>query len=200
MNRRRIMMAQTASALPSGYKQLEYIKNGTESYCLLPTNLYYQKPADSIEIVCMFEDDNNVRACMVGEYGQEGYLSMGRKGNNFWGYFSSKGTFDWQNYYIPNQTKHIISVFGNSVYVNNNLIFTGTQAGQKYQFRLFGVVNPSTDPVTGVLRIYSCRLIIDGVEHFLIPVQRKADGIYGMFNTTTKEFYTNAGNGIILGV
>lgn len=199
MNRRRMMMLQQASALPSGYKQLEYIKNGTESYCLLPTNLYYKKPADSIEFVCMFEDDNNVRVCMVGEYGQQGYLSMGRKDGGFWGYFSSSDRYDWQNYYIPNQSKHTISVLGNSVYVNNNPVFTGTQAGGKYQFRLFGVVNPNSDPITGVLRIYSCKLTIDGVEHLLIPAQRNTDGENGMFNTTTKEFYTNVGNGIILG-
>lgn len=194
------MMMLQQSKLPIGYKRLEYIKNGTTSYCLIPTNLYYKKPEDNIEIVCLFEDDNSVRLCMVGEYGQQGYLSIGRKGSSFWGYFSSSVIYNWENYFIPNQTVHTISASGNSIYENDNLVFTHTQGGNKYQVKLFGIVNKTTDPITGVLRIYSCKLIIDGVEHILLPAQRKSDGEYGLFNTTTQEFYTNTGEGTLTGV
>jgi hypothetical protein len=194
------MLAQHTNKLPNGYKILEYLKNGTEGYCQIPTTLYYKKPEDSIEIVCMFEDDNMVRVCRAGEYAKRGFLTFGRvERDGFWGYISNNGGYDWRFYPLPIQTIHTISVFGDSVYANNALVHSNTQNGDKKLFNLWGSVNINTDPITGVLRIYSCKLVIDGVEHLLLPAQRKLDGEYGMYNTTTQEFYTNTASGTLMG-
>ena len=50
------------------------------------------------------------------------------------------------------------------------------------------------------MTLYSCKIYDDGVlVRDFIPCSRKSDGLIGLYDTVTKEFYTNAGTGEFIG-
>lgn len=205
-------------ALPSGYTELEYLEStGTQFIDLnLNWSLYYSVEIDAEIInasgtVSLF-GIHDARFTYPNIY-TLGTLPVNAQNNfalvivrdqsdstNFITPYIS-GRHTWKSTMVPATVLGTITFSVDGTAVQSKTYTSGT-SGSNSKYYLFGAhyISSSENTVinSGNIRIYEAT-ITNSQNHtvlrHLVPAQRNADGVLGMYDTSHSVFYTNAGTG-----
>ena len=161
--------------LPSGYTQLEYIESAGTQYIIIPSKKYVVN--EELEIDFAYTSFAGQYPTVYGSYHSEIYTNI----NGEVLPFGSISISEPQKF-ILNQKQTIKAKFIDTITFPQGL-FAYAQG-----------VNTFTYMSQGKLYKFIDRL--NGVEIFnMIPARRNSDNTLGMYDTVTKQFFTNAGTG-----
>jgi hypothetical protein len=196
-NRRRAIIGQNKSWLPSEYQELLYIQGTGTQY--IDTGF---TPNSNTKIDLDLTIINTPYSRLYGSYEGSSWTN-----NNFGAYFNSSGTTFYVNYNNdtllnsnpPVNDRIVFTQDKNLVYINSLLIQTLTDSSFNCVNSLFLFkLNRSGEYDTsgGKFKLYKCRIYDNGslVRNF-IPCYRISDNISGLYDTVTGSFYVNQAQG-----
>lgn len=183
-------------ALPSGYRELSYIKSSGTQYIDIGF-----KPNQNTRMVLEAastegKSDNNVYlfGCDAG-FGTNGFsVSTWTAG---FGSATSTSDFDWSD-----GEKHIIDLNCGTLAIDGTVKWTATATFQSAYNAYVMSMNRSGNtvmPFTG--KLFSCKVYDNGtLIRDCIPAKRTSDSVVGLYDVVNGVFYTNAGTGSFVGV
>ena len=182
--------------LPSEYQEVEYIQSSGTQY--IDTNVIPASMSNGFKIyIDMDTADSGRFGCMT--YNIAGYTNCWCLCPIFdtcaiqFGYTETQKKFDFTD------GRHIFGidkVNNKCIYDNEIVNASMNQDDFIYSFMLFacnrnGIAQNFVSTKLYGTKIFNGNTLITD----LIPVYRKSDGIKGLYDTVTKEFYTNSGSG-----
>jgi hypothetical protein len=197
-----LLCASKKSDLPAAYTALEYLESSGTQY--IDTGIYLsnahnvtvqaQQVTSSAASMALFgsQDDGNATSFALSLYG------------------AAQGFFGWFFYKTVSQAISLnltpgVNSFDSLAYavVNGRLLINGsllplsTASGAFTAGRPCWVFarNSYAAPTKFIGRIFAFE-IAGAANMKLIPALRNADGVPGMFDTVSKQFFTNAGTGV----
>lgn len=183
-------------ALPSGYRELAYIKSSGTQYIDIGF-----KPNQNTRMVLEAastegKSDNNVYlfGCDAG-FGTNGFsVSTWTAG---FGSATSTSDFDWSD-----GEKHTIDLNCGTLTIDGTVKWTATATFQSAYNAYVMSMNRSGNtvmPFTG--KLFSCKVYDNGtLIRDCVPAKRISDSVVGLYDTVNSVFYTNAGTGSFVGV
>lgn len=196
--RRRLMCVQQHGGLPAGYQEVEYIESTGAQY--IDTKYI---PNQNTEIESIFE---------INKFGENAIIYGGELGynDNACHLYRTASVFDIGFGYQARatksfdiDTKYITRVQKNKYYINgveyNSSALTGTFSSARKIF-IFALNRASIlKDSNAQKKLYSMTITENNtaIREFL-PCYRKSDNKPGLYDTVTKEFYTNQGTGEFL--
>jgi len=201
--RRRLMCVQQHGGLPAGYQEVEYIESTGTQYIdtgvYLPHkadfNIYYKNKISGVggNVGFGYYDYNGFT------FEEQGWrnpiarniLIFGKNWSD--GYSFPKGFYD---------TVRHIELVGNNLYVDGELFSTYERIEDKIAsnslllgaYRSQSGIGYNSGIIMGKMQFsYDNEILFNG-----IPCYRKSDNKPGLYDTVTKEFYTNQGSGEFL--
>ena len=161
--------------LPSGYTQLEYVESTGTQYIIIPSKTYVKD--EELEIDFAYTSFAGRYPTVYGSYHSEIYTNINGEVLSFANIQVSE-----PQKFILNQKQTIKAKF------------TDTKASPQGLFAYAHNVNTFIYMSQGKLYRFIDRL--NGVDIFnMIPAMRNSDGEIGLYDTVTKQFFTNAGTG-----
>lgn len=202
--RRRLMCVQQHGGLPAGYQEVEYIESTGTQY--IDTGVYLPYKAD-FNIYYKNKRSNSSGNVGFGYYDYNGFTFEEQSWNNpiaknilIFGKNWTDGYSFPQGFY--NTVRHI-ELVGNNLYVDGELFSTYERIEDKIASNslLLGACRKNNDTIqnnSGIIMgqmqfSYDNEILFNG-----IPCYRKSDYKPGLYDTVTKEFYTNQGTGEFL--
>lgn len=185
-------------ALPSGYKQLEYIQSSGTQY--IDTGV---DPTSQVDVEVDFQllATSTAWACILGgrdASGNNNTIGVWHDSKVFYFYRGSNNTRAGFPSSVSALTRHYFSSKGNTADIDGTQIslaaqtFTGTN-----NMYLFSMNNGGTPSNSSQCNLYSCKIYNAGtlIRDF-VPAQRTSDNAIGLYDQKNGVFYTNAGSGV----
>ena len=201
--RRRLMGVQQHGGLPAGYQEVEYIESTGTQY--IDTGVYLPYKAD-FNIYYKNKRSNITGNIGFGYYDCNGFTFEEQSWNNsiaknilIFGKNWSDGYSFPQGFY--NTVRHI-ELVGNNLYVDGELFSTYERIEDKIASNSLllkkkkknNCIKYNSGIIMGKMKfLYNNEVLFNG-----IPCYRKSDYKPGLYDTVTKEFYTNQGTGEFL--
>jgi hypothetical protein len=202
--RRRLMGVQQHGGLPAGYQEVKYIESTGTQY--IDTGVYLPYKAD-FNIYYKNKKSNVIGNVGFGYYNYNGFTFEEQSWNNaiaknilIFGKNWSDGYSFPKGFY---KTVRHIELVGNNLYVDGELFSTYERMEDKIASNslLLGACRKDYNTIlynSGIIMgqmqfSYDNEILFNG-----IPCYRKSDNKPGLYDTVTKEFYTNQGTGEFL--
>ena len=186
------------TGLPSGYTQVEYIKNNGHAY--IDTNFV---PDQDTRIVCDMQLDTDTtypRLWGAGAWDSSNGLNLDYQGGHL--NVSWFGNTDWSsiNSVSTNYNRHVYDLDKNVLYVDSTSAgtYTLTSMTASDNLAIFTYINNGRPSSTSdwnkeffIGKMYSFKVYDNGtlVRDF-VPAQRDSDGVAGAYDLVGGQFYT----------
>ena len=188
------------SLLPSGYTQLEYIESTGTQY--IDTGVYgTDKTSVHIKYIATETSSQNGFGIIGYQYGFKVSPTFQRiiwtNNRNDQFRYGDKITDTFKTVHI---NEVIEETFGNGSWIHNGvnipLETTNSFTTSPNTMVLFGLKNQTQIMSFAKIKLYFCSIEENGtLVRNLIPVMRNSDGKVCMYDTVTRQFFTNAGTG-----
>ena len=201
--------AAVAGRLPSGYAEHEYLESTGTQY--IDTGVVIT-PTMAVEADAQYTDKDTKQQRIFGNSHNgtsdlDGDLGTGHLNFDIYiqgqGYFASalaedKG--DWvrtNTYADKNRHTHKLDCTDRKYYIDGTAMTTHSTAPTKStNGSLFIFANNCVSNNCSKIRFYSCKIYDGGVVvHDYVPARRVSDSAFGLYDTKTDVFLTNAGTG-----
>ena len=198
-----------AGTLPAGYAEHEYLESTGTQY--IDTGVVIT-PTMAVEADVQFTDKDTKQQRIFGNSHNgtsdpDGDLGTGHLNFDIYiqgqGYFASalaedKG--DWvrtNTYADKNRHTHKLDCTDRKYYIDGTAMTTHSTAPTKStNGSLFIFANNCVSNNCSKIRFYSCKIYDGGVVvHDYVPARRVSDSAFGLYDTKTDVFLTNAGTG-----
>ena len=177
-------------AIPEEYTELEYLESDGVHFQYIDMGYII---SSNIKIYIEFESFSNgwLFGGSAGDSG--GRWGVGIDGNNISWYSARESV---ANTYNLNGKNTALFDYANGFTLNG--VYKAFDSVQSYGIaprKLYLFFADGSQVVT-VQRIYVTKIYYnDSIIHYLIPAKRNSDNIFGMYDTVTGTFFTNAGSG-----
>ena len=190
--------------LPSGYTKLEYIQNDIDSY--IKTGVLDGTDDLSYEADFTYVSGSGYRY-VLGAYGGDNlkntvlYINLS---GDIGGWVNKGYTNAIMTSGIVSENQRIKCYADSTKFVVNDTTKTSTDIGAQrdgvelYLFRRNGDGKNYTAQTTSnaIIKLHSLKIKMKNVAvRNFIPAMRNSDGEIGLYDTVTKQFFTNAGTG-----
>lgn len=202
--RRRLMCVQQHGGLPAGYQEVEYIENTGTQYIDTGYIPDYTKDID-IEVIST-PSVLNSRYCLLSNYSTSRHLSLELQ-HNKGRCFYNNGNVDSSIGTMSTTTPNVYLFSYDATNKKYNLTFnnetkTGNMnATETSEASMLAFVDQAKRYYTfnKSIKIHSIKISENGILiRKFVPCYRKSDYKPGLYDTVTKEFYTNQGSGEFL--
>lgn len=189
MLRRREMMVQSKSILPSEYQQVEYIESIGGAYI---NTGYYPFDNFDVESIIIWSKVNADAFWLCGAVSSSTYrqdIGIASSVQRIYGYAAFN--------VLSNDVFYKIELTTTTVSINNEKSTLIYQGDNDYPNRLsFLLFKANNSVIVPKGKIYYCKIVTtqSGTYEF-IPCYRKSDNVAGMYDVVNGVFYTNAGTG-----
>lgn len=189
--------------IPSEYQEVEYLESTGTQYIDLPFgfldtdeveivgSINTGQPSDKYMVCSIVWNNNNNRFAMLGQY--YGNFTFGLGAMNTVARLSPRYTNDGKIYKWTYDNR-IFNVYDGDSVLTSGDSSSATFSEETKALRLFYGYSGTTK---GKIAYYHHKKA-NGTEVNLIPCYRKSDNEPGMYDTVSKQFYTNSGTGAFL--
>lgn len=201
--------AQAASTLPAGYAEHEYLESTGTQY--IDTGVVIT-PTMAVEADVQFTDKDTKQQRIFGNSHNgasdpDGDLGTGHLNFDIYiqgqGYLASALAEDKGDWVRTNTTAdknrhtHKLDCTDRKYYIDGTAMTTHSTAPTKStNGSLFIFANNCVSNNCSKIRFYSCKIYDGGVVvHDYVPARRVSDSAFGLYDTKTDVFLTNAGTG-----
>lgn len=178
--------------LPDGYTELEYIQSSGEQY--IDTGVSPNQDTRITMTAMLTEAPSEFAAFFGARTGgnSQFWLFWNENSNIFQGRYGT-ATIDIS---VSAQQECVCDFNKNNLSINGTSGYAGAATFQSsYSAYLCGVNSSGALQYPASIRIYSCEIYNDGtLVRTFVPVKNEA-GAVGLYDTTGKSFYANAGSG-----
>ena len=201
--------AQAAGRLPAGYAEHEYIESTGTQY--IDTGVVIT-PTMAVEADAQFTDKDTKQQRIFGNSHNgasdpDGDLGTGHlnvdvyiQGNGYWASAIAEDIGDWvrtSTYADKNRHTHKLDCTDRKYYLDGKAMTTHAKTPTKStNGSLYIFANHRASMDYAFMRLYSCKIYDSGVVvHDYVPARRLTDSAFGLYDTKTDVFLTNAGTG-----
>ena len=192
-------------ALPSGYKQLEYIESSGTQYIntgVVPkTNVftiemeaqYVGSSLSSLLSYCGFMNSSSATTPRCGIHNYQSKFMYGINAT--------------QLTVAADKLKHTFKLVGNAstqTFAIDGTEYSSTNTADGFSSNTRSIFlfsrNVGGSPSNlNTMRLYSCKISVGGaLVRSFVPAKRNSDGVLGLYDTVNSAFYVNAGSGVFL--
>jgi len=198
-----------AHALPAGYTELQYIESRGTQY--IDTGVYASSNNVEIYLKTQLVGKATKEEDLISNYGDglsastKGRLVIGYYTDYIFAYARNSGSVENNAKMAPTNINDVLEIYAKYDYNNSTKTltingisstapYTHGASTDAYTFDLFRQKDgSSTSFFTG--KMYNCKIIIDGILAFNGIPAKNSDGVVGLYDMVSGQFFTNAGTG-----